>query len=89
MNVSLTEELESWIEGRVSSGLYRSSSEVVREALRTLREREELKEVRREEYRRLVREGLEDYNAGKYIEFDESVLASVMEEGRRRLASAK
>ena len=33
MNVSLTSELEAWIAERVSSGLYRSSSEVVREAL--------------------------------------------------------
>jgi antitoxin ParD1/3/4 len=34
MNVSLTPELERWIEERVKSGLYTSSSELVREALR-------------------------------------------------------
>jgi antitoxin ParD1/3/4 len=32
MNVSLTPELESFIQGKVSTGLYYSASEVVREA---------------------------------------------------------
>lgn len=36
MNVSLTPELEKMIREKVSSGLYNSSSEVVREALRLL-----------------------------------------------------
>ena len=36
MNVSLTKELEAWIQDRIESGLYRSGSEVVREALRLL-----------------------------------------------------
>jgi antitoxin ParD1/3/4 len=34
MNVSLTPELESFIQGKVSTGLYYSASEVVREGLR-------------------------------------------------------
>jgi len=34
MNVSLTDELEAIIEGKVRSGLYNSASEVVRDALR-------------------------------------------------------
>lgn len=34
MNVSLTAELESVIEGKVKSGLYNNASEVVRDALR-------------------------------------------------------
>ncbi|MBA1446715.1 MAG: type II toxin-antitoxin system ParD family antitoxin [Chromatiales bacterium] len=34
MNVSLTTELEDYVNTQVKSGLYRSASEVVREALR-------------------------------------------------------
>ncbi|MFT4940344.1 MAG: hypothetical protein ACI88A_003396 [Paraglaciecola sp.] len=34
MHVSLTPELENLVKGQVESGLYNSSSEVVREALR-------------------------------------------------------
>jgi antitoxin ParD1/3/4 len=39
-NVSLTPELESFIDSKVASGPYRSASEVVRAALRLLDERE-------------------------------------------------
>lgn len=38
MNVSLTPELETWINANVVSGRYSSASEVVREALRLLEE---------------------------------------------------
>jgi antitoxin ParD1/3/4 len=44
-NVSLTPEIEAFIDGRVASGRYRSASEVVRAALRLLEENE----IRREE----------------------------------------
>ena len=40
MNVSLTPQLESFVRQKVESGLYRSASEVVREALRLLGERD-------------------------------------------------
>lgn len=38
MNVSLTPELEKFIQNEVSSGLYQTASEVVRAALRRLKE---------------------------------------------------
>ncbi len=40
MNVSLTPELEQFVHEKVKSGRYLSASEVVREALRLLEERE-------------------------------------------------
>jgi len=40
MNVSLTDRLDGFVENQVSSGRYRSASEVVREALRLLETRE-------------------------------------------------
>ena len=39
-NVSLTPELEAFVDGRVASGRFRSASEVVRAALRLLEEDE-------------------------------------------------
>jgi antitoxin ParD1/3/4 len=39
-NVSLTPQLETFIDGRVATGRYRSASEVVRAALRLLEEAE-------------------------------------------------
>jgi antitoxin ParD1/3/4 len=40
MNVSLTLEMERWVQQKVSSGFYTSASEVIREALRELFYRE-------------------------------------------------
>ncbi len=45
-NVSLTPEMEAFIDGRVASGRYRSASEVVRAALRLLEEDERRREKR-------------------------------------------
>ena len=36
MNVSLTPELEQWVQNKVKSGRYHSVSEVIREALLNL-----------------------------------------------------
>ena len=85
MNVSLTTELESWILERVESGLYRSSSEVVREALRLLREQDELKTLRLEELRKLVQAGLDDVYAARVLDLTPDLAASIKERGRRRL----
>lgn len=79
MNVSLTPDLERWVLSRVESGLYTSSSEVMREALRLLREQEELKAVRLEELRRHVRAGLDDADAGRLLPLGEAIA-----EARRR-----
>ena len=41
MNVSLTPELDQFVAAKVASGRYTSASEVVREALRLLEERDQ------------------------------------------------
>lgn len=52
MNVSLTEEIEEPVNTKVESGRYRSASEVVREGLRLMGERDQLAEVRRRPFPR-------------------------------------
>ena len=68
MNVNLTPQLEDLVRAKVSSGLYTSASEVVREALRLMQEQDQLREAKLEELRRDIRRGLEsgpsqDWNA--------------------------
>jgi antitoxin ParD1/3/4 len=46
MNVSLTQELEKFVDAKVSSGRYTSASEVVREALRLLEEHDATRSAR-------------------------------------------
>ena len=71
MNVSLTPELERLVHEKVESGLYNSASEVVREALRLLRERDELQRMRLEELRREIRIGIDQADRGELIPAEE------------------
>jgi antitoxin ParD1/3/4 len=78
MNVSLTPELEKFVDGKVESGLYNNASEVVREGLRLLKESDE--------FRRKLREQIElgwlDVQAGRVVDGPTAV-----GEARRRLQS--
>jgi antitoxin ParD1/3/4 len=70
MNVSLTPELEQLVAGKVESGMYTSASEVVREALRLLKERDELRQARLEELRPEIAVGLKQAERGQTRPFD-------------------
>ncbi len=59
MNVSLTPELEQYVQEKVASGMYYSASEVIREGLRLLREREQIQQMRLQELRQDIQAGLD------------------------------
>ena len=65
MNVSLTPELEQLIHKKVESGLYLSASEVVREALRLLEERDRVNAMKLEELRREIQLGIDQADRGE------------------------
>jgi antitoxin ParD1/3/4 len=67
MNVVLPPELEQLVTARVQSGRYSSVSEVIREALILLEEREQLYEKRRQELCDKIAEGLEQLDRGAGI----------------------
>lgn len=67
MNVSLTPELEHLVHEKVQSGFYTSASEVVREALRLLNDRDTLQKQRMAELRQEVSVGLEDLKQGRSV----------------------
>jgi antitoxin ParD1/3/4 len=83
MNVSLTPQLESFITTKVESGLYGSQSEVVREGLRLLVERDRRVEVRLDELRGEVAEGLQQARRGELIPGDE-VFAGIQQKSHER-----
>ncbi len=58
MNVNLTPELEKIVEKKVNSGRYNSASEVVREALRLLEERDQIRRLQIRELRKKINAGL-------------------------------
>ncbi len=82
MNVSLTPELEQLVNDKVKSGLYNSASEVVREALRLLKEQDALKAYRLEELRREIAVGIAQADRGEVAPLD---IAVIQVEGRGQL----
>jgi antitoxin ParD1/3/4 len=79
MNISLTSELEQLIAAKVASGYYHSSSEVVREGLRLLAERDELRQKRIEMLNKDIQDGIDSANAGDLIDGDDAY-AQIMQE---------
>jgi antitoxin ParD1/3/4 len=49
MNISLTPELEKFVDDKIESGVYNSASEVIRESLRLLKEHDEMRVTWREQ----------------------------------------
>lgn len=58
MNISLTSELENYVKAKVATGMYNSASEVMREALRLMEERDAMQAVRLDALRQEVNKGL-------------------------------
>ena len=89
MNVSLTPEMEQFINQKVETGIYHTSSEVVGEALRLLQQRDE-SDI--QALRDQVMAGFADIESGDFEEYDEQTTKQLAEDikrrGRTRLASA-
>jgi len=81
MNISLNPHFEELVKGKVESGLYNSVSEVMREALRLLEERDQLRDLRREELKLEIQKGI---NSGEASLLN---MENIKSKGRKRLAS--
>jgi len=87
MNVSLTPELEEYVSGKVQSGLYHSASEVIREGLRLLKQKDEVHRGRLEQLRRDIQVGIDQANRGEVSAFNNETLKEIKAQGRKRLAA--
>ena len=65
MNISLTIELQNMVHDKVASGRYTSASEVVREALRLMEDRDQLLALQKQEIRSKISAGMESLRAGR------------------------
>jgi antitoxin ParD1/3/4 len=88
INVSLTPEFEKFVEAEVASGRYQSASEVFREGLRLLQDREEKRKAALEEVRRKVRQGLDAAKRGELFDGEE-VLREILGESRKRRGASR
>lgn len=67
MNINLTPQLEEMVRQKVTSGLYTSASEVVREALRLMEEKDQVRAAKLERLRNDIQKGL---NSGPATAWD-------------------
>jgi antitoxin ParD1/3/4 len=65
MNVSLTPELERFVQNKVESGRYNSASEVVREAIRLLEDHERAHAAQLQDFNRELDRRLESLDRGE------------------------
>lgn len=84
MNVSLTPELEQFVQEKVSSGLYYSASEVIREGLRLLKEREQIQQLRLQELRQEIEAGID---SGKANPLDPQAIKAKGRQRRKQRSS--
>jgi len=83
LNISLTPELEGFINTRVASGRYQSASEVVREGLRLLQEKEDERRAALDEVRRKIKVGLDQIKRGEVLDGEE-VFTELERQSRER-----
>jgi antitoxin ParD1/3/4 len=83
LNVNLTPELEALVRNKVTSGLYGSASEVVRDALRLMEARDREYEAKLDWLRRELQAGVDSGDAG---ELD---MQAIKRRGRERLAQLR
>ena len=89
MNISLTPQLEKLVQDRVKSGRYTSASEVIREALRLMENRDRALEQGSAQLQSDVQEGLRDLEAGRASPFDDAAVERIKRAGRAKLQSVK
>ena len=84
MNVNLGSVFDQFVADLLKTGLYQSQSEILREGLRLLKEREDLKNLRLAELRKEIAIGSEQADRGQFVD-GEQTFAEI----RRRSAQRK
>jgi antitoxin ParD1/3/4 len=85
VNISITPELHAFLQNRVKSGRYQTTSEVVREALRLLERQEKEREESLRQLKSKLKRGATQAERGELIDGDEvfDELRELIEERRR------
>ncbi|MBI1829271.1 MAG: type II toxin-antitoxin system ParD family antitoxin [Thaumarchaeota archaeon] len=78
MNVSLTPQLELFVKKKLDSGLYYSASEVIRDGLRLLEEKDQMREMKLAELRKEIQLGIDSGEATP-LDMDEIIKEASLE----------
>jgi antitoxin ParD1/3/4 len=77
-NVVLSDRQQQMVEALVRSGRYQNASEVLREGLRLVEERERLEGAKLQVLRQAARQGWADVSAGRYVDVADDQLEDFM-----------
>jgi antitoxin ParD1/3/4 len=89
-NVVLSEHQHELVERLVQSGRYQNASEVLREGLRLIEERERVEKAKLKALKQAARQGWADVSAGRYADVaDDQLEDFVAQLGRRAARRAK
>ena len=88
MNVNLGPTFDAFVEKMLKSGLYQSQSEILREGLRLLKEREELKGLRLAELRKEIALGAREADRDKFVD-GASTFADIRRKSKQRKTSGR
>ena len=83
MHVRLSEVDENYIKGKVESGFYTSENEVVRDAVRGMRERERIAR-----FQAAVRIGDEQIERGETVPYSQELMAQISQRAVQRASKA-
>jgi len=86
MNVHLGDAFDRFVAALIRSGQYHTQSEVIRDGLRLLKEREDLKAARLDQLKRQIAIGLDQLERGQVAKLD---VAAIKAKGRRALAKQR
>ncbi len=89
-NVVLSEHQHELVDSLVQSGRYQNASEVLRDGLRLIEDRERIEEAKLKALKQAARQGWADVSAGRYIDVaDDQLEDFVGQLGRRAAGQAK
>ena len=73
-NVNLTDAQDAFVEKMLKAGKYQNASEAIRDAVRGLQQRWKEDELKLALLRKQIKAGIEDLDAGRYIEIADADL---------------
>ena len=89
-NVVLSEHQHELVDSLVQSGRYQNASEVLRDGLRLIEDRERIEEAKLKALKQAARQGWADVSAGRYIDVAHDQLEDFVGQlGRRAAGQAK
>lgn len=88
MNVNLGPAFDRFVADLLKTGLYQSQSEILREGLRLLKEKEDLKQIRLAELRKEIAIGSAEADRGVFVD-GETVFRVIRKRSAERKRSKK